>query len=403
MVSDPRTGQKSITFAVATNGTIFSASLPPKTHDAGILHGEAYAIVAASLLSLHHPAHPQPHIISDHLNSVTLLRSLPPPLRLVNNPARSLYRWILDIWSRSPTAPSISHVRAHTNAHDTRSNLNRLVDHVASSSQHLRLPPPSVPIPSFFMDNFMIFSSCHGFIESSIFCYVDSLLVKMYATSLNTCHEPLPPLALFDSTPPPSYPYTRSPSSYSAVIQLYARSGQLDTALHLSSRLKEGFQPWCRFGCQLIEDAHHIFVQCPKFTSLRDSYTQRLKTGVLTILDTYNLPEQDISFIIEQVSNLFNDSDVWPSQRAGYYLGILPHLVPAPHTASIMHSRLAHQAHTMSIQLASRIWGLVRRTARDRATCQHHQQVQHRVLSLPSQLSTLFHTLVYPSFSLTFS
>ena len=403
MVLHPLSGRKSVTFAVASNGNVFSASLPPGSRDTGTLHGEVYAIVAASLLSLHRPHHPQPHIISDHLNSVNLLHSLPPPLRLFNHPARALYRWVLDIWSRSPTAPTISHVRAHTDARDIKSNLNRLVDFVASSSQHLPLPPPSVPVPSFFMDNFMIFSSSHGFIESSIFCYVDSLLAKTQAASLNTCHEPLPPLPLFDETPPPTYPYTKSPSSYSAVIQLYARSGQLDTTLHLASRLKEGFQPWCCFGCQQIEDPHHIFVRCPRFASLRDSYTQRLKSGVLTILDTYDPPEQDLSFIIEQVSNLFIDSSVWPSRQAGYYLGILPRLVPAPHTASIMHSRLAHHAHTISIQLASHIWGLVRRTARDHATCQRQQQPHQRVLSLPPQLSTLFHTLVYPSFSLVFA
>ena len=121
-----------------------------------------------------------------------------------------------------------------------------------------------------------------GFIESTVFCYVDSLLAKAHAAMLNTCHEPLPSLPLFDNTPPPTYPYTKSLSSYSAVIQLYARSGQLDTALHLSSRLKEGFQPWCRFGCQKIEEPHHIFILCPRFTSLRDTYTQRLKSTVLT-------------------------------------------------------------------------------------------------------------------------
>jgi len=403
MISDPITGRKSITFAVAAYGTAFSASLSPKKHDSSILHGEVYAIIAASLLSLHRPHHRQPHIISDHLNSVNLLHSLPSPLRLVNNPARALYRWLLDIWSRSPTTPTITHVRAHTNARDIESNLNRLVDHIASSSQHLPLPPPSVPIPSFFMDNFMLYSSSHGFIESSIFCYVDSLLAKAQATTLDTCHEPLPPLPLFDNTPPPTYPYTKSPSSYSAVIQLYARSGQLDTAVHLSSRLKDGSQPWCRFGCQQFEDPHHIFVLCPKFTALRDTYTHRLKSVVLTILDTYHPPEQDISFIMKQVSNLFSDSDVWPSRRAGYYLGMLPRLVPHPHIASIMHSRLAHQAHTISIQLAGRIWGSVRRAARERTTYQRHQQQVRRVLSLPSQLSTLFHTRLYPSFSLTFS
>ena len=252
----------------------------------------------------------------------------------------------------------------------------------------------------------MLFSSSDGFIESSILHYVDSLLANSLAATLNTCHEPLPPLPLFDNTPPPTYPYTKSPSSYSAVIQLYARSGQLDTALHLSNHLKDGFQPWCRFACRQIEDPHHIFVLCPRFTSLWDTYGQRLKNDVLTILDAYHLTEQDRSFIIEQVSNLFSDSNAWPSCRTGFYLGILPRLVPPPLTTSIMHSHLTHQAHTSCIQLASRIWGLVRRETRDLSANNSHQHQQQQVqpaLSLPFPLSSLFHTLVYPSFSITFS
>ena len=43
---------------------------------------------------------------------------------------------------------------------------------------------------------------------------------------------------------------------------------------------------------------------------------------------------------------------------------------------SIMHSRIAHQAHTISIQLVSRIWGSVCQTTREHATCQCQWQ-QH--------------------------
>jgi len=46
------------------------------------------------------------------------------------------------------------------------------------------------------------------------------------------------------------------------IVQLYARSGQLDNALSLSNRLKDIFQPWCRFGCSSLDEAHHI-----RFTS----------------------------------------------------------------------------------------------------------------------------------------
>ena len=84
--------------------------------------------------------------------------------------------------------------------------------------------------------------------------YIDSLLAKTQATTKNTCHEPLPPLPLFDNTL--LRPIPTPPSSYFAVIQLYVRSGQLVTAHHLSSRRKDSYQPWCRFGCQHIEVCH---------------------------------------------------------------------------------------------------------------------------------------------------
>jgi len=399
MINNPVTGHKSVTFAVATNGNAFAASLSPLKHDTNILHGEAYAIVAASLLSSKCDHDHPPHILSDHLNSVNLLGSNPSMQRLAHHPARSLYRWILDIWSRSPTAPTLTHVHAHTGARDVESNLNRLVDHIASSSQHLPLPPPSVPIPSFFMDNFMLFSSSHGFVESSSPSFVDTLLARNQAATTITCHEPLPPLPLFDNTPPPSYPYIKTPSSYSAVIQLYVRSGQLDSSHLLSARLKDGYQPWCRFGCHHFEDPHHIFVICPKFASLRQSYAKRIQDTMHTILDTYSLSEHDISFVTERVSNLFSDSNVWPSRRTGYYLGLLPRLVPPSYTGSIMHSRLAHHSHTIAVQLAGRIWGLVRQASRNN----NRQQRVRTTLSLPSHLSALFHTRSYPSFTITFS
>ena len=111
------------------------------------------------------------------------------------------------------------------------------------------------------------------------------------------------------------------------------------------------------------EDAHHVFVQCPKFTTLRESYTTRLRDATRVILSTYSLPPEDLAFIMERVSHLFLDSEVWPSRRTAFYLGILPRLVPHSHVCSVMHTRVAHQAHTLSIQLAGRIWGSTRRAA----------------------------------------
>ena len=70
------------------------------------------------------------------------------------------------------------------------------------------------------------------------------------------------------------------------------------------------------------------------------SERQRLKTAASTILNAHELLKQDTILIIERVSNLFSDSDVWPSRRTAFYLGISPCLVPPHHwhTGSDMHS-----------------------------------------------------------------
>jgi hypothetical protein len=78
-----------------------------------------------------------------------------------------------------------------------------------------------------------------------------------------------------DTTPPPDYPYTRALSAHSAVIQLYARSGQLPTAETLESRLKLD-SCMCRLGCLAVESMHHIFVDCTLFTEWREDAANEL-------------------------------------------------------------------------------------------------------------------------------
>ena len=239
MVTNAVSRRRTITFAVASPQSAFAASLHPSAHQTNILHGEVYGLVASSILSSHIP---HAHLFSDHLNSVRLLSTNLSLLSLRNNSARSLYRWLLSLWSSGPQ-PQLNHVRTHTNATDIPSRLNNIADSLATASQSFPLLPSSAPVPTSFMDLFMLFSPSHGCVESSITSFIDSSLARFLTLSLNTCQQPLPPLPLFNTTPPPSYPYTKAPSSYSAMVQLYARSGQLDTRLSLSTRLKGAYQP----------------------------------------------------------------------------------------------------------------------------------------------------------------
>jgi hypothetical protein len=389
MVTNNTSGKRTTTFAVTTPNSAFVASLHPSAHHTNILHGEIYGLIAASLVSSHVP---NAHIFSDHLNSIKLLSTNPSLLTLRNNSARSLYRWLLSLWS-SGQKPQLTHVRAHTNASDIPSQLNHIADSLATTSQTFPLLPPSVPVPTFFMDLFMLFSPSHGFVESSITSFVDLSLARSASLSFDTCHQPLPPLPLFDNTPPPPYPYTKTASSYSSTVQLYARSGQLDSRILLSARLKGSYQPWCRFGCPVLEDAHHLFVNCPKFSSLRAGYQKRLLDTIKDSLrHVHILSQDDQSFIFEKVRDLFTDSPVWPSCRTAYYLGILPVFIPSSRVGTRVHARIAHIAHIVCIQLAGRIWGEVRRQGFPSPSSRQndHSTSQNQPVLLPSHLSRLF-------------
>lgn len=103
-------------------------------------------------------------------------------------------------------------------------------------------------------------------------------------------------------------------------------------------RLKDAYQPGCRFACQHIQNPRYIFVLRPKLATLRKTYSQRLRTAASTILNAYELPEQDIALIIERVSNLFSDSYVAFSKDSFLLWHItLPRTESSPHWLSCTH------------------------------------------------------------------
>ncbi|KAI1782724.1 hypothetical protein LXA43DRAFT_855067, partial [Ganoderma leucocontextum] len=67
----------------------------------------------------------------------------------------------------------------------------------------------------------------------------------------------------------PPHPYTRASSTYSALVQLYSRSSQLDDAFTRYRRFGDA-SPACHFGCDALETQHHVFVQCPHFANVRE-------------------------------------------------------------------------------------------------------------------------------------
>ena len=145
-------------------------------------------------------------------------------------------------------------------------------------------------------------------------------------------------------------------------------------------------QPWCRFGCPVFETTHHIFTACPRFSCLRERATQKLVSTVSTVLDTFRTSPDNHPQLMSVVSSLFHDSDVWPTGHSFYYYGIIPILRSESGNTSLEHRRLLHRlandCHTATIYLASRIWGLVRKTFSPYSP--HHPP---KILELPSHLS----------------
>ncbi|KAG6826750.1 hypothetical protein H0H92_014590 [Tricholoma furcatifolium] len=238
--------RRSLHTSVVVLNRSLSVSLTDFLPFASIQHAEAFGVLISSLLVLdaRDSLDSAPIVYTDHLSSVNLASGMPPlPHQLSYNPARSLYRWCFSILTRfdPSSAPSIQHVKAHTDTNSLPCNLNRLADNIVSHSHTLLLP--AAPLSSFTMDNFATFDNTPytaGFSKTSLYETIDLHLSIFTCNSLP--YVIAPPFA--DMTPPPEYPYTTMRSAFSAVVQLYARSRQLPTNLTISGRLPPS-QPWC--------------------------------------------------------------------------------------------------------------------------------------------------------------
>ncbi|KAJ7719161.1 hypothetical protein B0H14DRAFT_2412307, partial [Mycena olivaceomarginata] len=109
--------------------------------------------------------------------------------------------------------------------------------------------------------------------------------------------------------------------------------------------------PLCRLGCKVIEDQHHIFVDCPRYAPWRTSAANELAARTDKKLAEKGIEEADRS--------------IWPLHYSVYFLGHLlkfEQWIPSTKDPDkIADKRLAHHFaadwHLASIRLAGRIWG----------------------------------------------
>ena len=276
---------------------------------------------------------------------------------------RSYYRWILDLNLRK--SANISYTKAHTTDVSLPASLNREADHYASIAQKTPSAIPIAPTPTFFMNPYTFYRETDGWIESNIRHFIDHFIAKATADKLSLLPKHRMSTWLYDLNPPPPWIYTKASSAYTALVQLYARSGQLATADGLCQK-KALTSRICCFGCPVTEDPHHIFAICPRYSELRNKELSTLTSSLRTRLDDVSLIPSDQLPILQVAKYLFSDSNtVWPLHSTTFYLGQIPKIEPLlpllslnnPITRSRLIHNIATDLHLAAIRLTSRIYG----------------------------------------------
>ncbi|KAJ6467736.1 hypothetical protein C8R45DRAFT_909590 [Mycena sanguinolenta] len=288
---------------------------------------------------------------------------------------RSYYRWILELLRDGRALITYTHRAGHSTELTLPAQLNREADHYASGSQRFLDLVPVAPTPAFMMDTYTLYTTADGWIESNTRNFVDYFLVDGAAAKLALGNRMRMLIWVHDNQPPPEYPYTCALSAHSAVIQLYARSGQLPSAETLESRWKIG-SCLCRLGCDAVESMHHIFVDCKHFSEWRNDAQEEVVTRTERKLEEAGILSADRQLILHAAKSLFVDHPaVWPLKISQYYLGQIPSIqarIAGGTSLDIVKKRklmshLASDWHLCSIRLAGRIFGSIQRTMAARA------------------------------------
>ena len=342
-------------------------------HNVSILQGEQTGLILGLILSLSDADSASKRLLTDHLNSVRLISdhktavSQVPRLRYMNG--RSFYRWILSLCERNNIP--IDYTPGHSKDASVETNLNNEADALATSSQRNVRNLLTLPTPTFHMNQYTYFHNLDGWIESNISSYVEMALVQDTALDLSNGHKNRMTTWLYSPEAPPEHPYNKSTSAYSAVVQLYARSGQLPTAdtLYKRGKLPTDF---CRLGCDEIESPHHLFVHCKHYQKWRDDATDEVLKKTKLKLETLlsNVEPSIHKNIMKYAKSLFlDDHSIWPLKVTQYYLGQVPNVNPViediPDVTTLQRRRItSHVAsdwHIAAVRLAGRIFGDVQK------------------------------------------
>ncbi|KAJ6593173.1 hypothetical protein B0H19DRAFT_917432, partial [Mycena capillaripes] len=90
------------------------------------------------------------------------------------------------------------------------------------------------------------------------------------------------------------------------------------------------------FGCDAVEDAHHLFMECGCYKEWRLRAASELEKRANKKLADSGVEEATRKSLLVVAKSLFTKNDtVWPLKHSFYYLGHLPPLEPLLPTISI--------------------------------------------------------------------
>ena len=147
-------------------------------HNISILHGEQVGLIISLILAGNYVTKDIVTVLTDHLNSVRLIDdsqtsvSQVPRLRYMNG--RSYYWWILSLVNRRHV--TINYTAGHSGGSSLEARMNDEADFLATSSQKLVSKLSQSPIPTFFMNDYTLYSERDGWIESKTMHFIEILL-----------------------------------------------------------------------------------------------------------------------------------------------------------------------------------------------------------------------------------
>ncbi|KAJ7364278.1 hypothetical protein DFH08DRAFT_949882 [Mycena albidolilacea] len=312
--------------SILDNNSVTATLTGPKTlvmkiegRNVSILHGELMGLITA--LALSNPSDNASVLYTDHLNSVCLIddsrTAVEQQTQLHGMNGHTYYQWILMLTNTNPL--KIVYTPGHSTEVSEPAHMNFEAAHYASSAQRYLNDVPVAPIPTFFMDDFTLFSNNDRWIKLNIHNYVAKSQIQCAATLAATTNHERMVLQLYDPKPP-----TR--------IFLYARA-----------RFRAPDAEW------------------------DNTMANELITCTNDKLAEKGIEEISRNNLLATVKSLFtNNASVWPLQYSAYFLGHIPKFdhkilsVKDPDN-NMADKHLAHHLaadwHLASIRLAGRIWG----------------------------------------------